>query len=119
MFSMVLTYFSPWTLNLYIAIVLLRLRVHYSVEIKRYKSPIRIRIISLLILLLEVRNVKTTCSCRKSWPWNLFQVLDLTPCFKVKWGRHTKTSLFLPIIGAMASECKDRPLKVKAVVERL
>ena len=27
-----------------IAIVLLRLKVHYSVEIKRYKSQIRIRI---------------------------------------------------------------------------
>ena len=41
---MVLTCFCPWTLNLYTAIVLLRLRVHYSVEIKRYKSQIRIRI---------------------------------------------------------------------------
>ena len=41
-FSVVLTYFCPWTLNLHIAIVLLRLRVHYSVEIKRYKSRIRI-----------------------------------------------------------------------------
>ena len=30
---------------LYIAIVLLRLRVHYSVEIKHYKSQIRIRIL--------------------------------------------------------------------------
>ena len=36
--------FCPWTLNLPIAIVLLRLRVHYSVEIKCYKSQIRIRI---------------------------------------------------------------------------
>ena len=44
-FSVVLTCFCPWTLNLYIAIVLLRLRVHYSVEIKRYKSQIRIRIV--------------------------------------------------------------------------
>ena len=43
---------SPWcrpvlrprTLNLPIAVVLLRLRVHSSVEIKRYKSQIRIRI---------------------------------------------------------------------------
>ena len=42
-FSVVLTYFCPWTLNLHIAIVLLRLRVHYSVEIKHYKR-IRIRI---------------------------------------------------------------------------
>ena len=33
-FSMVLIYFSPWTLNLHIAIVLLCLRVHYSLEIK-------------------------------------------------------------------------------------
>ena len=42
--SVVPTCFCPWTLNLPIAIVLLRLRVHYSVEIKRYKSQIRIRI---------------------------------------------------------------------------
>ena len=36
--------FCPWTLNLPIAMVLLHLRVHYSVEIKHYKSQIRIRI---------------------------------------------------------------------------
>ena len=40
-FSVVLTYFCPWTLNLDIAIVLLHLRVHCSVEIKHYKSRIR------------------------------------------------------------------------------
>ena len=40
---MVATCFCPWTLNLHIAIVLLCLRVHYSVENKRYKSQIRIR----------------------------------------------------------------------------
>ena len=34
--------FCPWTLNLPIAMVLLHLRVHYSAEIKRYKSQIRI-----------------------------------------------------------------------------
>ena len=36
--------------------------------------------------------------CRKSWPGNLYQVLNFTfdPCFKVKWGHHTKMSLFLP-----------------------
>ena len=39
---MVQTCFFPWTLNLDIAIDLLRLRVHYSVEIKCYKSRIRI-----------------------------------------------------------------------------
>ena len=35
--------------------------------------------------------------CRKSWPGNLFQVLNLTfdPFFKVKLGHHTKTSLLL------------------------
>ena len=44
-FSVVLTYFCPWTLNSDIAFVLLRLRVHYSLEIKHYKSRIRIRII--------------------------------------------------------------------------
>ena len=57
--------------------------------------------------------MKTTC--RKSWPGNLFQVLNLTfdPCFKVKWGRHTKMSFFFSlIIGAMALEYKDRPSKV-------
>ena len=43
-FSVVPTYLCPWTLNLHIAIVLSRLRVHYSVEIKCYKSQIRIRI---------------------------------------------------------------------------
>ena len=42
-FSVVLTCFCPWTWNLYIAIVLLHLKVHYSVEIKRYKSQIRTR----------------------------------------------------------------------------
>ena len=36
---MVLTYFCPWTLD--IAIVLLRLRFYYSVEIKCYKSQTR------------------------------------------------------------------------------
>ena len=40
----VLTYFCPWTLNLHIAILLLCLRVHYSVEIQCYKSRITIRI---------------------------------------------------------------------------
>ena len=34
----------PWTLNLHIAIVLLHIRVHYSVEIECYKSQIGIRI---------------------------------------------------------------------------
>ena len=67
-FSVVLTYFCPWTLNLHIAIVLLRLRVHYSVEIKRYKSQIRIRIlfcmykmeyIKLKKALLEFNNLVT------------------------------------------------------------
>ena len=39
---MVVTYFCPWTLNLHIAIVLLCPRVYYSVDIKCYKSRIRI-----------------------------------------------------------------------------
>ena len=42
---MVPTYFCPWTLNLHIAIVLLRLRVHYSLEIKRCKSQTRIKVV--------------------------------------------------------------------------
>ena len=37
-------------MNLPIAMVLLCLRVHYSVEIKRYKSQIRIRIMNQHLL---------------------------------------------------------------------
>ena len=37
------------------------------------------------------RGLECETTCRKSWPWNLFQVLNLA--FKVKWGHHTKTSL--------------------------
>ena len=50
---------------------------------------------ALYILLLEVQNVKTTC--RKSWPGNLSPELNFTfdPCFKVKWGHHTKMSLLV------------------------
>ena len=56
------------------------------------------RPISPLILLLEVWNVKTTC--RKSWPGNHFQMLNLMfdPCFKVKCCRHTKTSSLLLVL---------------------
>ena len=59
---------------------------------------------------IEVRNVKTTC--RKSWPGNLFQVLNLT--FDLSDSRLNgvitlKHPYFSFIIGAMASECKDRP----------
>ena len=43
-FSVVLAYLCPWTLILHIAVVLLCLRVHFSMEIKRYKSRIRIKI---------------------------------------------------------------------------
>ena len=64
-------------------------------NVKRGYS-IKKALISPLILFLEVQNVKTTC--RKSWPGNLFQVLNLSfdSCFKVKWGHHTKMSLFHP-----------------------
>ena len=53
------------------------------IPLKRLTSPIS--------LLLEVRNVKTTD--RKSWPQNLFQVLNL---FQVQMGHHIKMSLYLP-----------------------
>ena len=43
--------FLSWTLNLHIAIVLLRLTVHYSVEIKRYKSRIRIKMVNVVVAL--------------------------------------------------------------------
>ena len=42
------TYFCPWTLNLHIAIVLLHLRVHYSVEIKHYKVKLELEFIEAL-----------------------------------------------------------------------
>ena len=62
--------------------------------------------ISPNIALMGVRNVKTTCT--KSWPGNLFHVLNLTfdPCFKVV---TLKRPYFSRIIGAVASDCKDRP----------
>ena len=52
--------------------------------------------------------MKTTS--RKSWPGNLFQVLNLTfdLCFKVNGVGTLKHPYFSLIIGAMASECKDR-----------
>ena len=60
----------------------------------KWGYPIK-KALYLVILLLEAQNVKTTR--RKSWPGNLFQVLNLTfdPCVKVKWGHQTKMSLFL------------------------
>ena len=47
-------------------------------------------------------------TCIKSWPGNLFHVLNLTfdPCFKVV---ALKRPYFALIIGAVASDCKDRP----------
>ena len=47
-------------------------------------------------------------TCRKSWPGNLFQVLNWTfdPCFKVKWGHHIKTSLFLPFYPTALKGCQ-------------
>ena len=41
--------------------------------------------------------MKTTC--KKSWPGNLSQVLNLTfdPCFKVKWGHLTTKALYLSL----------------------
>ena len=63
---------------------------------------------SPLSLLLGVRNVKTTCPWM-SCPGNLFQILNLTfdPCFKAKWGQHTKMSRYIPFIGSTASEYKN------------
>ena len=60
--------FCPWTLNLPIAIVLLRLRVHYSVEIKRYKSQIRIRIC------LNFCN-KVLLQCDKPPQWSFMNII--------------------------------------------
>ena len=49
-----------------------------------------------LLMLLGVPNVKATY--QKSWPENLFHMLNLTfdPSYKVKWGYHTKLSSHLP-----------------------
>ena len=59
------------------------------------------------ILLLEVWNVKTTC--RKSWPGNLFQVLSLTPASRLNGVVTLKRPHFSLIIGAIASDCNNRP----------
>ena len=59
--------------------------------------------------------MKTTC--RKSWPGNLFQVLNLsllTSASKLNGVVTLKCPYFTVIIGAMASEYKDRPSKVLA-----
>ena len=63
--------------------------------------------ISPQILLLEVQNVKTTC--RKSWPGNLVQMLNLTSASRLNEIVRLKCPYFSLIIGAMASDCKDRP----------
>ena len=58
---MVLTYFCPWALNFHIAIALLHLRVHYSVEIKCYKVQ------------LELSNVDVRqCATSSSTMFNTF-----------------------------------------------
>ena len=58
--------------------------------------------------------MKTTC--RKSWPGNLFQVLNLTltPASRLNEVIPLKHPYFSLIIGTMASEYKDRPSKVLA-----
>ena len=83
-FSVVLTYFCPWTLNLHIAIVLLRLRVHYSVEIKRYKSRIRIRVtFNLISCILLTAVTKEIChmSVASSCFVVFFSITDIYTCF--------------------------------------
>ena len=54
--------------------------------------------------------MKTTC--RKTWTGNLFQVLNLTPASRLNEVVTLKHPYFSLIIGAMASEYKDRPSKV-------
>ena len=49
--------------------------------------------------------MKTTC--RKSWPGNLFQVLNLTPASRLNEVVTLKRPYFSLISGAMASDCKD------------
>ena len=50
-------------------------------------------------------------TCRKSWPGNLFQVLNLTfdTASRLNEVVTLKHPYFSLIIGAMASACKDRP----------
>ena len=52
-------------------------------------------LISLLLLLPWLENVKLTYG--KSWPVNHYQVSNLTfgAWFKVKWGHHTQTAMYL------------------------
>ena len=56
--------------------------------------------------------MKTTC--RKSWPGNLFQVLNclLTPASRLNGVVTLKCPYFKLIFGATASEYKGRPSKV-------
>ena len=53
-------------------------------------------LISPLSLVLGVWNGKTISW--KSWSANILQVSNLTsaPCFKVMWGHHAKSALYLP-----------------------
>ena len=58
--------------------------------------------------------MKTTC--RKSWPGNLLQVLNLTfdPASRLNRVITLKHPYFSLFTGAMALECKDRPSNVLA-----
>ena len=69
---------------------------------------------SPLSLVLGVWNVRTTC--RKSWPSNLFWVLNFTfdPCFKVKFSHPTKRPYISLIIGPQASKCENTSWEVMA-----
>ena len=71
-------------------------------------------VISPLPLLLGVWNVKTTYS--KSWPGNLFQMLNLTfdPCFKSNGVNIQKCPDISLLIGPIASDCRNSPREVLA-----
>ena len=82
--------------------LILKTKGHHSQLFENHKDALNVELLQLasshfpLPLLLGVWDVKRIC--RKSRSGNLSQVLNFTfdPCFKVKWGHHTKASLFLP-----------------------
>ena len=56
-------------------------------------------------------NFKITC--KKSWPMDLLQVSNLSfdPCFKVKWGHHTKMAIYISSIGPWGGSSHREQIK--------
>ena len=63
--------------------------------------------------------MKTTC--KKSRPMNLLQVSNLPfdHCFKLKWGHHTKTAIYLLYIGPWARNSHHEQIKYSSFLLQL